>query len=778
MTLMYDKSVNSGLGEYSGLQFDETSSTIASKPKDNLDSYTTSGMSSPFISNPDMLRDIGNQSYLSMNRNPKDGGFEENLQEIDDSINDLQRSLSRIKVMSNPEVSLESNQYDESHAQFDGDIDIDKSEISNRLISSGLSSTPWRKLRSSTSNSSNLPSGSNLSSTPNLKLSLGPMDTQLGTGSSNLNTINELNRQLTGYKIQIRFFKQFLQKIIENRNIDSDELYQFHNDLAGFSPSRKGYNNIDDYVKLDKDYKELSKSYDEIYKLNEDLYTSLEQFQTDLHEKETIVQQLTDVINEILETLIHDSLIDTSLKQALERCLANDDSLQLKLQMIHMGLQKRKESEKPLSFSSLTSTKLEPAELHQYLMLINQLMENLQQSETQAHNQKLLIAEIEQDLRNEIGRSQELKVNYNTIKQKFEALIQSTDVGLKNSNDMLKKENERLNDVNTTIMKKFDDYKQIIDNLQHEVDEFKELHNVTQVNEELLQSRKGFSKLQQTYNDLQTNYIKTKDELTNKITNLSHQLQSKPSDSSIKASFEKMEQELKSAGEKERTLKAEKIRLTYKVESLIKDKISKQTTIENLMDKVTSLTVSKDTQPSLEKEINVLEYKIKETLQVDLVKFQKLLESFNKIADDSSLKEPKRKIEYMAETLPNANNDLDTIREYHKSVFDYFTRAVEVVVNDHVKLLLQDNEETIKSSEYVNKLHKRIDELNKMNDELSKLNDTDDTISSPRSKLRLDELSNRWKAEREARVYENNEANRRLKELETENLKLRQQLNI
>ncbi|EGV64968.1 hypothetical protein CANTEDRAFT_113713 [Yamadazyma tenuis ATCC 10573] len=130
--------------------------------------------------------------------------------------------------------------------------------------------------------------------------------------------------------------------------------------------------------------------------------------------------------------------------------------------------------------------------------------------------------------------------------------------------------------------------------------------------------------------------------------------------------------------------------------------------------------------------------------------------------------------------------DMTNIREFHKAVFDYFTRAVDVIVNDHVKLLLKENEDTAKSGEYVNKLHKRIDELNRLNDELSRSMESsnasneysESSISSPRAELRIDELNRRWKAEREARVYENHEAERRLKELEQENTRLREQLNL
>ena len=42
--------------------------------------------------------------------------------------------------------------------------------------------------------------------------------------------------------------------------------------------------------------------------------------------------------------------------------------------------------------------------------------------------------------------------------------------------------------------------------------------------------------------------------------------------------------------------------------------------------------------------------------------------------------------------------------------------------------------------------------------------------------MRITELTNRWKAEREARVYENQEAKKRLKELDRENARLRQEL--
>lgn len=834
---------------------------------DQYETFLSSRISSPFISNPEMLKDF-NHSYSdngSLN-NSLDQSFDRSLNDpssshidaadtlhIDKSIASLEKSIADIKLTkassrSFHDSTFDTSKFNETRAQFDKDIDLDNNSPSVSRFSNGnssrsrvspISGTPWRQLRSSSSFIPyNLPTTKptlNFDS-PNINL-----NNHTSQDANMVNKVNDLNKQLTGYKIQIRFFKLFLQSLIEkskdnNNVLDVSELAQIQNRFSGLSPSGKGTSstNASDYNKLELEFKELAKNYDEIYKLNEDLYLSLEEFQNKIHEKDVNISELNksfynfnELINDIMYILINDVNTEAISKQALKKCLENcaDGSLEIKLQVIKMELNKKLDSRRT-SFTSSTSTKVPDKErqdeLNNYIKIIHSLIATVEQIKFEYNEQRGLNDKIKQDLDFEINQSEQLNSKYNLITRQFDSLMTATGNDKKDL-EFLRQENEKLVSINSTINEKFENYQQMIDHLRKEVNNLKNSAdnnlNLTELNEELLQSHKDFNSLQEEYNELNSQYMKLKQDSSDTVSSLTNQLHSKQNESStMKADrmvMEKMEQELNLAVEKQRILKAEKIRLSYKVDSLTKDKISLQTTIQNLTDKITTLTVhdsgsrNEDSESSLIKRLNILEYQAGEILQTDVVKFQKLLKSFNKIADDISLKEPTRKIDYLTKKIAPNNSSHESVstntsqnsatnnnsfvidltdvnvKEFHKSIFDYFTRAVDIIVNDHVKLLLNESDSSNKTNEYITKLHKRIDQLSAINDNMSEplTEDLHETTSnnntstaSPLSKLRIDELTNRLKQERERRVYENQEATKRLKELEFENLRLKDQI--
>lgn len=143
--------------------------------------------------------------------------------------------------------------------------------------------------------------------------------------------------------------------------------------------------------------------------------------------------------------------------------------------------------------------------------------------------------------------------------------------------------------------------------------------------------------------------------------------------------------------------------------------------------------------------------------------FNKLMASFNKIADDESLLDPARKLDHLATLADRSLSEeppsvLAEAAQYHKSVFDYFVRATDVIVNDHIRLLLKEGD---KNNAYIQELKDHIVALEEVNRQMQK-----PELHSPRLKLRIEELTKRWKAEREARVMENRQAKQKLRELE------------
>lgn len=845
-----------------------------------LQSFTSSRPSSPFVSNTDLPSAFNEHVPTDEIRfqDPNqiadpyqakdvtdDFDITDQTDDIDKSIASLQKSLADVKINTNSlkslreqksptkkivlnerrladenpqEVSMDTTRDNETQNQFDQDIELDNSDstskhsFAHKLKASPTSNTPWRKFRSS---ASSLPL--NIPPTPQLRFGTPDLNIKSSghdTNTSSNNTIDELNKQLTGYKIQIRLFKQFLQKIIENNDINDDifnsnEMSQLQNNFNNLSPIGKGrspaYLKNSEFIRLEKDYNELSQNYDEIYKLNEDLYVNLEEFQTKLVEKDNQIKRYNQILldsssitHDILLILINDTYnTDVASKKALTKCVEDSDNkpLDLNLSIIKMELNKRLDYKRNSFSSSSGSTKVfeyekdKASDTNNYIQTIHQLMATLEQLKNEYENLKQITANLQQELQHEIDETNKLKVNYSLIQQHLNEVTKTLNMNNFSTQEeiiTLTEENQRLSTVNQTINNKFEEYQQIIDQLQQEVNEFKDSnHNntLTELNEELLQSHRDFNELQEEYNDLHTRYIKVKEDSSNTVSSLTNQLHELKQDkSTIKKSdtlaFEKLQQELNLAVEKQRVLKAEKVRLSYKADSLTKDKISLQATIQNLTDKITDLTVSADNSKpseldhSLIKRTNILEYQIGELLRFDTLRFQQLMTSFNKVNDDFSLKLPTRKIDYMLKKLiPNNSStdsdisgvdftDMNNIKDYHKSVFDYIIRATKTVVDKYITLYLLRGQE----SDYVNQLHERIYQLSKMNDEITNLIDSTEVLNpgnnssmeSPRSKLRIDELTNRWKAEREARVYENNEAKRRLAELELENSRLIEQL--
>lgn len=831
--------------------------------RNDIDADSTRS-SSPFLSNPELLY---KEKFSPVASSFNDGeSISRRVQDMDTSIASLRETLGDLNVGDMDKNSqsiiadesfhnstLDTTRYNETQAQFDRDLDFDQNSNDGKTESPRHKKaiSPWKQLRSTST-----AAPGHMGEIPKLHFNQSNFfnnDTKqsLTHDTTAVAKINELNKQVTGYRIQIKLFKQFLQHLIDKTRysntdnvFDIGELNHFQNNLNGLSPLRSTGIRPGSINTNAETEDSLSQNYDELLKLNEDLYLNLEDFQNQLHDKEVqlnnaniYMNDCSRIIIEILELLISDPFTDDPSRQALVKCLdgaASDaklsKSLETKLHVVRLELRKKMER-KDHSYPSPppSNPEKEQSELSGYITIIQGLIASLDkvQKEFLAHKQDT--SKIQENLKKEVESTQTIRANYESLYNKFNQLCLTLEISRSDDADSemqkLRVENQKLRTINNTVDNKFNEYQKVIDKLQLEVNDLQKHYSNSSIGEtsewlkspndgfhhnDLLLSHKEVNQLQEQLNNLTERYRKLQDDSSNTISTLTNQLNNRKQESLSSGANQRITDQLKNdleiAVEKQRVLKAEKIRLSYSLESLANDKVSLQTTIRSLTEKITSLTVEaphykKDEMNEGLKKLNVLEYQLSELLLRDVHEFQKFLKSFVKIADDSSLKEPKRKIDTLAKKISQERNsdrtdkvtlwdisELNTIREYHKSVFDYFARAVDIIVNDHVKLLLKEGENTSQTSEYVNKLHKRIDELNNVNDNLTRQLDsyyTDDShndttqntsITSTGSKMRMTELTNRWKAEREARVYENQEAKKRLKELDRENARLRQEL--
>ncbi|KAK6454291.1 uncharacterized protein RJT20DRAFT_130349 [Scheffersomyces xylosifermentans] len=729
--------------------------------------------------------------------------------------------------------TMDTTRYNDTRAQLDHDInfDVSPSKFSRQQKRQSMPATPWRNLRTAsmytpTRNTSELPQ---LPFTTNSMLANNSkfIGKNLQTDISTESKVDELSKKVTSYKIQLKVFKQFLQNLIDKTRefnqpgIDLDELQLFQNNLYGLSPAPSQRSNAE--------YNSLQEEYDEIYKLNQDLFANLESFQSQLHDKEVQLQRATQCIESYRRTvdeIIHKLIIDpntlSTARQGLQRCLVSNSSLEVKLQVLKLEVSSRLEASAAISkyatppASDHGVEKIESEEVATYISIVESLTDTVAALEEKFHNQQRETERLEEDLQKEVEDSKHIKKNFQIISQKFSQLCKTIDEAPADTS----KETKALKEENDRLTKQIEDYQARLDgNHEAEKENDKSLplqssnsnkspasatfgKDERNIREELLELSQAYSNLSEEFNELTEQHAKLKSASSSTISSLTNQLNVKQKEVSAYRAEEKVNEKIKLdleiAVEKQRKLNAEKIKLSYTVESLKQKEASLKTTIESLSEKVTALTVAghSDTQDvNMTRKLNVLEYQLQELLSFDLIEFQKFIKSFNKIADDVSLKDPKKKFELLRMKIIGKgdltlweNSEVETIRDQHRSIFEYFARAVDILVNDHVRLLLKESDLQGQSEGNTNaeELRQQIRNLQIEREALQKQVDSYEehehnseiANQSPMSKLRIEDLRNKWKAERERRVYEDKEAQRRFRELEMENSRLRDLLNM
>lgn len=530
---------------------------------------------------------------------------------------------------------------------------------------------------------------------------------QFDASVNSVSRIDELTKQITDYRIQIRLLRQFIHRLVQRLRDDGNGLdvaeQSFVQELASPTSELAGQD----------------ERFDEILKLNEDLYASLEAFESQIRDKDKEIGDLKATNSQYEDAL--DSIIR-------EHGQTPPASISERVLMLRLAI-------------------------HEHLLGSMAKIEQLLNSQNDE------IAALGARLGKEAATAESAQEHLRQIIEKISTL----DVP---NSSVLNPDGE---DVQTAVFKRLDRHQSLVEKLTEELESLRAKSAPEG-------SREKETELEEALKSAMVQFEAQEEESQRKIAALNSQI------ASLRLLITKLreeesrdlhvKQDLEKAVEKQRVLRAEKVRLSHQVQSLLEEKESATSTIERLNKKLTAYK-SQSASPDASSEHQLFRF--------DLEQFLKMLTSFEKIADDSSLKDPKKHFQNLqqaahalvAETLPS-----------HRFVFKYLSRAVDVLVNDHVKLLLKEAEVSQQHNDYMTKLQKRIDELGRANDSLSKQLDdleegqsaSDSTMTSPRAKLRIDELVSRWKAEREARVYENREASRRVKELEIENAKLRAEL--
>ncbi|CAI5760250.1 unnamed protein product [Candida verbasci] len=694
---------------------------------------------------------------LEMNQLKSSSPFISNPSSPIYSTSELNKSLNEINLQSNTETLHNSIN---STIELPSFIDAQTPKL--KQIS------PWRKFR----NTTNITTNSHIFNSPK-SLFINKPDLQYKSESN--------NKEIIKLQVENKCLKNFLRELVDKCNLSTNE----YNEYLNSSPNER-------QVELNN----LQVEYDEIYKLNQDLYSNLESFHNQINEKETKINQLNEFINNI-ESIINDLISEmansTTGPSSSALMSSINSSLEVKLNV--MKLEMSRESNLHLPTPPNTQT---------------DLVKELEKQQAQKED-------IQKELNSQIEECLKIKNNFQIISDKFNNLKSSIDEESTQNKQLKQKleekdnkiqeleklvDSEQLSNLQGAYNELTQDYNTLKSNYNVKTSQLHEksieLRNQVEVVEKLRIELDNSLDKQRKFNTekIQLSYINEKlqkenDLLHDRLSRMTDTTSEKENElldsrysrmSSANTDKEFLNDRVSRSGTantdpgqleyiNDQLIKENEIlhdRLTTTNEQFIRENeilhnrisqlnsnnnnnLIKQNTLHN---KSSQLTTTTETNL---KKLSILEYQYIDLLSFDILEFSKLINSYNKIADDTSLRDPRLKFEKLNRKLnQDIFENIAYIREKHKSIFEYFIRATDILINDHIKLLLKEN----------------TNELTQLRNELTRLNNENYELRSRNeggiSKLRLDDLRNKWKLEREKRIIEDRENKKRFKELELE----------
>lgn len=637
------------------------------------------------------------------------------------SANSINRNLSQLlrRLSCGSDIDFQNTSFlENSGVQFDLDINLDHCKASKAPDEPSF----WLACKSSS------PQKFTVGQTH--FLNQRKLDSQPISDINSNTRVAELTKLLTNCKIQLRLYEKFLQDLIENHNLDAEDFEMLHLQWQAGSPSRSAIVNTNGINTPEKEIVDISN-------LVEDLHTSLEECQMKWKEADQRANSLNEVLRnwssevmELLSTLGKTNEVELNLPPEEFLCSAI-----------------------PVLHNHITRLVSERVEALSGGATLKEKMEELQLNDADENSEDLDSA---RKHRGTSTPTNDHQTDYFRI---------PLDPG---------------------VSARFKEYEERIDELQREVNGLKSstkgsdtsgtgysVENFSKdrlvaLEQELESAKIENEELSDKFKVAQESFESSIKSLTNRFNSQKLELLSLRSTA---ANFDNIQRDLDFSMEKQRALTSEKIRLAYQVESLSKDKTELQHRIESLTDEIHGYKqLGSPRLRILQKEQDAIATDaLGELFSVDVKQFQRLLGSFNKIADDKSLVDPTRKLESLAPLRGKLHKQsTETIKfalGYHSSVFGFFGKAVDVIVKDHIKLLLKQEEDKKKYNSKIEYLIHRVTELE------GRLKGEKENVPLG-DQLRIEELTSRWKAEREARVSESKAAQRRLNELRLENAKL------
>lgn len=596
--------------------------------------------------------------------------------------------------------------------------------------------------------------------------------------------VEQLSKEVTSYQIQLMTCKQFTHHLIEKcrvHGIDTSNV-EIHAQPRTSVHDKQAQNNLEG--KLLK----LQKEYNIIYKLNEDLYESVEGFENRIKTMVPILEVSSQVVGDILQTLIGDPKTDHKLRTALERC-AEDKSMSLesKLKVVQFEIEKILENNRNDVFDE--------EEMENQVQVTERLMASIKSLQEEINKHKHQRELIEQDLRKEVNALKLVKQDFITILQKFADLCRYLELDSLQDKDailMLELDDDqevyrKVDAYNQDLMRPRDNVESMAHPSRYTLNVDNELkaekqHNdyektINELKEQLEASKRSLSVQISELQKSEARFSQQEKELSDKIQTLNAQLRQSQHDVAqmrLKLrDFDQTKAELVIANQNGRNLLTENTRLRAKVNEHMMEKKQWQTTVDGLNERLRNGNVISESSRTSD-----ISLKLDTLMHQDMKMLTRLWKLFDRIADDDLFKEPTKKLSVLQKVLENYQSEVqwDTSNEdvlgLHRYVSEYFSRAVDILVEDHVRILLETP-----LKEDIAQLHKRINELELQNDKLSGRYGHDGLQSDlDYNKLMTGEFRKKFQREREQRIFENDQASKRVRDLEEENAKLREAL--
>ncbi len=756
------------------------------------------------------------------------------------------------------DVDLHNGHY--SHSK-QNNIDIDDPESTPKLPKINIDTTPWRKLRP--------PSALPSKEVPTQQLSLNFMKSlfdgdnendpirsptrsvslfessgntdSLGTTTATTSyEVENLKKQITNYKLQLRLLTEFIRNIIRNTgngsgSIKNDimERLERENDILFNERERLqkdlkdtiGFHETEESAKVSEKMKEIVELKNDLIAtrdLNSELNSYIDELKARTEDQDHLIETSNEdadrwehLINDIL-TLLLDFLKGESAKAVLQ---ARDQSksLDTKLKVVSFSINEILENYEHLpdniskangydaeSISTffdqfqakIANSKKIEQDLKQLLKQQSDSFTTLKSEFSSLQNQFKENLEFVASLRKLLGEKREKIKKLNDTIIQLEAQVEEHASNPHESTTGTEKETQllrnRLTIIKTNHSKEVENLHAEIENMKLKIDEISSKGPTGDVilTEELLKKQREIGELDNEINALRQQ-LETKDaQVDSTISNLKNllrqtkgdyesllqeyhhiqnllkesqsELQSK--DKEYRRKLEHAAKELNLAVAKQRSLAAEKSKLTFALEDSKREHSLLKLNNSTLTEKVGKLSYQVSSLTNYELGFNSL-------FQLQITNFQNLLHHFDSILEESSVNQAQTKLS----KLVDSELDFDQIHGIMRSLFSYFENATHSLITDHSQLLINSNIEFKDSQNEINSLKNQIDSLN---EELQWyiVNYRDQNDLSPRSKLRIDELEKRRKAERERRKLENQASEERILKLEKENKELKEKL--